>query len=177
MNRTTILAVTLIISLALSGCIETGDELPDDFEEYESEYISMDLPEDWVIREQRMISPGEFYLECYPSERNKNPVIELHIWNSSVESLDDFVKEQHVGERPGNVMDCRIADRTGKKVVRQDGENEYTVFYFRIGGERYGREMRYYYGKLSFSRNISGFDDADWDMFVNRIVRSLEFED
>jgi hypothetical protein len=177
MDRTAALTIAIATALFLSGCIGAG-KLPDEFEEYESEYgFSIDLPEGWVVREQRMPSPGEFYLECYPSERNKNPDIELHIWNSSIERLDDFVRGQYGGAIPEGTTDYRIADMMGKKVVTQDGGDEHIAFYFQAGSERDWLEIRYYYGRLSFRRDPSSFDDAEWNMFVNRVAGSLEFED
>jgi len=177
MNRTVILALAVVTALVTSGCIGAG-ELPEDLEEYESAYgFSIDLPEGWVVREQRMPSPGEFYLECYPSERNRNPDIELHVWNSGIKSLEEFVREQHKGRMPVDISDRRIADMTGKKVVTQDGGDEHIAFYFQAGSERDWLEIRYYYGRLSFRRDPSSFDDAEWNMFVNRVAGSLEFED
>jgi len=92
MKRIASLTIALVAMLFLSGCVGS-EKLPEDFEGYESEYgFSIDLPKGWVVQERRMPSPGEFLLECYPSEHSKNPDIEFHVWNSSIEDVDDFLK-------------------------------------------------------------------------------------
>jgi len=169
-----IIAIALITALLLACCIE---ELPEEFEEYESEYFSIDIPEGWVKHEFAMPSPGEFYLECYPNEHSKNPYIELHIWNSSAEDLDEFVMYvEGVDEFP-TYQDCRIAGTVGKKVMRTDSEHGYITFYFPVKTERYGFNVRYYYCQLIFRRDLSTFDDAAWNNFVERVAGSLELSD
>jgi hypothetical protein len=180
MKRIASLTIALVAMLFLSGCVGS-EKLPEDLEEHESEYgFSIDLPKGWVIREWRMPSPGDFDLECYPSEHGKdakNPDVELRIWNTGTRNLDDFVRDFYDGEMPEGISDRRIADRAGKKVISRDDENEYTTFYFQIRSERDGLSKRYYYCRLLFRRELSSFDDADWNRFVDRIAGSLELED
>jgi len=177
MKRIASLTIALVAMLFLSGCVGS-EKLPEDFEGYESEYgFSIDLPKGWVVQERRMPSPGEFLLECYPSEHSKNPDIEFHVWNSSIEDVDDFLKNFYDGHLPKGIGDFRIADRTGKRVVSSDDRYEYIMFYFPTNHERYRFDIRYYYGMLTFRRGLSSFDDAEWNRFVDRIAGSLELED
>lgn len=169
-----IIAIALITALLLACCIE---ELPGEFEEYESEYFSIDIPEDWV-KHRYEFSPGEAVFEFYPSEHgrhSKNPDIELRIFNSSARNLDEFLAGQGINSY--NMRDCRIAGTTGKKVTRTDSEYEYITFYFPMKTERYGFDVRHYYCRLMFRRELSTFDDAAWNNFVERIAGSLELDD
>ncbi len=166
-----LIAIALITALLLAGCVE---ELPGEFEEYESEYFSMDIPEDWV-KHKYEFSPGEPLFEFYPNEHSKNPDIELRIFNSGIEDLDEFIEA--IGSNFNSISDCRIAGTTGKKVMHTDSEYEYITFYFPMKTERYRFDVRHYYCRLMFRRELSTFDDAAWNNFVERVAGSLELDD
>jgi hypothetical protein len=176
MNRTTILAVTLATVLFLSSCIGAG-ELSEDLETHSIGYdLSIDLPKGWVKTEWEMLPSGEFSMECYPSEHSRNPDIEIHIYYPDTRDLDRFVEHQLKGVSVDEVRDYAFPEMAGKKVVQRDNGYEYVRFYFPVEETESGSEMLYLYGRLSFRRDLSTFNDAEWSRFVEKVANSLEYD-
>ena len=189
MKKATVIIMIATFFIICFGAVDIAlfigaGKLPDDFEEHESEYgFSIDLPEGWVMYTHQEY-PGRFSLECYPREHgrnSKNPDVYLYtwdfVWDSVVRDLDDFVERQLRDKVPDDTSECKIAGRDGKRVLTHDDKYEFVSFYFFVRDIEVEDTQSRLYGRLSFRRKLSSFDDAEWNRFVERVAGSLEFED
>jgi len=177
MNRTAILALTLVTALFLSGCIGAG-KLPEDFEEYESAYgFSIDLPEDWT-KEMTGASPREMHMEVYESDRAKNPLIMIRAGLKRNPDVDGYADEWSKSlEESGDIIVAKgraeIGGKDAYRIVRATKDGDYEITDVILVEDRPGEDLLM---TLSFRRERSSFDDADWDRFISRIVGSVELE-
>jgi len=168
-NRSSVLAVVVLLSI----CFVQAGALPDNFETYTNEEyaFSVDLPKGWTKFELERPFSGGFSVECCPDERNKNPDMSVDIWNTNFRSLDDFVEDQ-IGDKEAIITDCMIAGRNAKKATWQSDGCDFTAFFFFVRSTGiFGRQR--YYGRSLFRRDISSFEDKEWNNFVEEISGSL----